>query len=185
MNAGRRVESHRCCMSKKWGLGIFAAAAFASVVRWVDPFLVMLLAVGICGVSLLVAAVVGVFYLAALRGERETSMQVGILKVVAGCAGFAVLAIPCNRWVQEWAVVDAKEFPERVAPMLEEHRAKHGRYPGSLSELSVKPAVPRLLRSEYGYRSDGRAYSFAFGQPGGLIDVWTYSSGTRRWHFST
>jgi hypothetical protein len=45
--------------------------------------------------------------------------------------------------------------------------------------------VPRLLRGSYGYRSDGRSYSFHFRQPGGLIDTWDYDSETQTWHLST
>ena len=95
------------------------------------------------------------------------------------------LMLPINGFIQERAVTAAKAYPARIAPLLEVYRKSHGFYPMKLDELPSKPSVPRLLRSSYGYRSNGHHYTFCFPQPGGIIDVWDYDSETKSWHLST
>jgi hypothetical protein len=161
-------------------LSLIAAACF------VDPFL---LGIIVIGASFWIGApifAVGLFMLliAARRQQSLAPARKILLGIVtAVCIGGA--AMLTNHFVQERAVVAAKAYPEQIAPLLEAYRQKHGVYPTSLDELPSKPRVPRLLRSSYGYRSDGHTYTFSFPQPGGLIDTWGYDSETRAWHLST
>jgi hypothetical protein len=129
--------------------------------------------------------IAGVLLFIAARKGRSRRLALTIFAVVAAFACFFGLAIPTNYFIQERAVAAAKAYPARVGPLLDAYRQAHGSYPTSLNQLPNKPALPRLLRSDYAYRSDGDSYSFSFGQPGGLIDIWYYDSTTQTWYFST
>ncbi|HEY5744237.1 MAG TPA: hypothetical protein VIS99_17065 [Terrimicrobiaceae bacterium] len=160
--------------------------AFAAVVWLMDPFLLFILGVApLLWIGLPASLFAGILLLVAIRTGRSRRPALIILSVVAAFGCFVGLAIPTNHFIQQRAVAAAKEYPARVAPLLEAYRQDHGSYPTSLDQLPAKPVVPRLLRSSYGYRSDGSSYSFCFGQPGGLIDTWDYDSETQTWHLST
>lgn len=162
------------------------AVAFAAVVWFVDPFLLIILGVApLLWIGLPSSFVAVILLLVAIRKGRSRRPALTILAAVAAFGCLVGLAIPTNHFIQQRAVAAAKEYPARVAPLLEAYRHAHGTYPTSLTQLPTKPSVPRLLRSSYGYRSDGRTYSFCFRQPGGLIDTWDYDSKTRTWHLST
>ena len=162
------------------------AVVFAAVVWLMDPFLLIILGVApLLWIGLPALLIAGILLLVAVRAGRSRRPALTILSVVAAFGCFVGLAIPANHFVQQHSVAAAKEYPGRVAPLLEAYRQAHGSYPTSLNQLPTKPVVPRLLRSSYGYRSDGSTYSFCFGQPGGLIDTWDYDSETQTWHLST
>lgn len=167
-------------------LSLAASGVFIAIVWLADPFLLSLIGVVALvwiGVPILVVSVVHL--LLALR--RGSSPRPALL-IMASVIGFACvfgLAKVANHYVQELAVDAAKEYPARVEPMLENYRKTHGTYPSNLDQLPFKPAIPRLLRTSYGYRADGTEYSFSFGQPGGLIDTWEYNRATKSWYLST
>jgi hypothetical protein len=131
------------------------------------------------------AAVALVILVFAAASKRWLRPPILLLTGVFVIAGLMAVALPINGFIQERAVIAAKAYPERVAPLLEQYRQQHGTYPTTLDQLPSYPHVPRLLRSSYGYRSDGQHYTFTFPQPGGMIDVWDYSSETHTWHLST
>lgn len=79
-------------------------------------------------------------------------------------------------------MAEAKAYPAIIEPLLEAYRQTHGSYPTSLDQLPTKPAIPRLLRRPYGYRSDGTSYSFSFLPPDFGLDTWDYLSTTKKWH---
>ena len=159
---------------------------FAAVVWFVDPLLLFILGVApLLWIGLPASLIAVVILLAAVRTGRSRRPALTILSVVAAFGCFVGLAIPTNHFIQQRAVTAAKEYPARVAPLLEAYRQAHGSYPTSLNQLPAKPVVPRLLRRSYGYRSDGGRYWFTFPQPGGLIDTWHYDSETQTWHLST
>ena len=160
--------------------------AFAAIVWLVDPFLLFILGIApLVWIGLPASLIAVVLLLVAIRTGRSRRPALTILSAVAAFGCLVGLAIPTNRFIQQRAVAAAKEYPARVAPLLEAYRQAHGSYPTSLDQLPAKPSVPRLLRSSYGYRSDGSSYSFCFGQPGGLIDTWDYNSETQSWYLST
>jgi hypothetical protein len=163
-----------------------ALAVFAAVVWFMDPFLLFVFGVGSLVWIGLPASLFAGIRLFVIRGAgRTSSTDMTVLSMVAVFGCFVGVAIPANDFVQECAVDAAKEYPAQVAPLLEAYRQAHGSYPTSLDQLPTRPAVPRLLRSRYGYRSHGSSYSFSFGQPGGLINSWGYDSRTQKWHLST
>lgn len=159
---------------------------FVAVVCFVDPFLLIILGVApLVWIGVPASLIAVILLLVSIRTGRSRRPALTILSVVAAFACLVGLAIPTNHFIQQRAVASAKEYPTRVAPLLEAYRQAHGSYPTNLDQIPAKPSVPRLLRSSYGYRSDGRSYSFSFGQPGGLIDTWDYDSETQTWHLST
>ncbi len=161
------------------------AAAFAAVVWFVDPFLLTALGVWLLGWIGLPASLFAIVLLRiAIRGGGSLRPALTILSSVAVFCCLLGVAVPANKFVHECAVATAKEYPARVAALLEGYRQAHGAYPTSLDQLPARPPVPRLLRGEHGYHSDGRSYSFSFGQPGGFIDTWEYDSGTQIWQLS-
>lgn len=167
------------------GFGVLAAA-FAAVVVLADPFFLLVLGlVPLVWIGLPAAALAVILLLVALRTGRSLRPALTLLAAVAVFGALIGLALPANRLMQQRAVDDAKAYPARVAPLLEAYRQMHGTYPGSLDQLPGKPPVPRLLRTPYGYRSDGCGYSFSFGQPGGFINTWDYRSEMGSWLLST
>ncbi len=161
-------------------------SAFAAVVWFVDPFLLIVLGVApLVWIGVPASLVAGILLLVAIRTGRSRRLALTVLSVVGVFAGLVGLAIPTNHFIQQRAVTVAKAYPTQVADLLEAYRQAHGSYPTSLDQLPNKPSLPRLLRNSYGYRSDGRSYSFCFDQPGGLIDTWNYDSETQQWHLST
>jgi len=173
-------------MKGRYWIAAMAIAVFAAVVWYMDPFLLVILGVeALVWVGLPTALLAALLLLHAICTGRSWRPALIILSAVVGFGCFFGLAVPANYFVQQCAVAAAKEYPVRVAPLLETYRQTHGSYPTSLDQIPTKPTIPRLLRSSYSYRSDGHSYSFCFGQPGGLIDTWTYSSETQTWHLST
>jgi hypothetical protein len=173
-------------MNRRYWILAAVAIVFVAVVWLVDPFLLVILGVAPLVWIGLPASLIGVILLlVAIRTGRSRRPALTILSVVAAFGCLVGLAIPTNHFIQQRAVAAAKEYPAQVAPLLEAYRQLHGSYPTSLDYLPTKPSVPRLLRSSYGYQSDGSRYSFCFGQPGGLIDTWNYDSETQTWHLST
>jgi len=173
-------------MKKQFYLAAVIIAVFAAVVWFMDPLFLFILGVAPLLWIGLPATLLGVILLlVAVRTGRSRRPSLIILSIVCGFACFVGLAIPTNHYIQTQAVAAAKAYPERIAPLLEQYRRVHGAYPASLDQLPPRPRVPRLLRSNYGYHSDGQHYTFSFPQPGGMIDVWDYSSETHTWHLSS
>lgn len=180
MNMRQRLTRYRWVV-----IAVMIVACFFAVVWWMDPFILMMLGILAALVGIPALLVAGILGLLAVHYGRSSRPALTILATVAVFGGFVGLAIPSNRFVQQRAVLAAKDYPSRVAPMLEAYRSTQGAYPKTLAQLPAKPSLPRLLRSPFGYRSDGSGYSFSFPQPGGLIDTWEYSSETKIWYLST
>ena len=170
----------------RWSvIAVVFVACFIAVVWCMDPFILMMLGILVAWMGIPALLVAGILWLFAFHYGRSNRPALTILSIVAAFGCFVGLAIPSNRFVQQRAVVTAKDYPSRVALMLEAYRTTHGVYPASLAQLPAMPSLPRLLRSPFGYRSDGSSYSFSFPQPGGLIDTWEYYSETKTWNLST
>ena len=129
----------------------------------------------ICAVLLPLAFAMG-------RSLRLPWMLLGGVFCLAAFAGFTVLL---SVFIQQRAVVRAKAYPNRIAPLLEAYHYAHGDYPKSLDQLPSAPSLPSLLRDTGSYQSDGPTYHLRFSQPGGFGDVWVYDSETRTWHLRT
>jgi hypothetical protein len=173
-------------VNKRLYFAIGIAVVFVAAVCFLDPFVLFILAFApLCWIGLPAAIVGGILLLVSWRTGRSRRPAVFIISAVLGFAIFVGLAIPGNHFVYQRAEAAAKAYPARVEPLLEAYRQAHGAYPSSLDQLSDKPRVPRLLRTSYGYRSDGSSYTFCFHKPGGLIDTWNYDSTTKKWDLST
>ncbi|HET6407365.1 MAG TPA: hypothetical protein VFG14_05745 [Chthoniobacteraceae bacterium] len=170
------------------GRTIFAALVvvlFCIVVWFADPMdLILFGVVPLVWVGVPAAIIASVLLLVANRTGRSRRLGLTIFSVVGASTCLVGLAVLSNHFVQEWAVSEAKAFPARIAPYLEEYRRAHGAYPKTLDQLPAKPPLPRLMRG-FGYHSDGQSYSFMFPQPGGFIDCWNYDSETQTWELST
>lgn len=166
-------------------LSLAATGVFLTIVWLADPLLLVIFGLAPLlwiGVPIFVGS--ALFLLIAFLRGRSLRPALLIMVTVVGFACAFGLTMAANHYVQELAVESAKEYPARVESALEEYRKIHGIYPATLDRLPIKPAIPRLLRSSYGYQSDGSQYSFSFGKPGGLIDTWDYDSRTKTWHLS-
>ncbi len=166
-------------------VAVVFVACFIGIVLYIDPFMLMMLGIIAIFIGIPALLVAGILWLIAFRYGYSNRPALTILSIVTIFGCFVGLAIPSNHFAQQIAVDAAKDYPSRVAPMLEAYRSTHGAYPTNLAQLPTKPSLPRLLRVSYGYRSDGSSYSFSFPQPGGLIDTWEYSSETKTWYLST
>ena len=162
-----------------------AVALFVVVVWLMDPYLLMIVGIMVAYGVIPIALAMVIWLIFAFSTGRSGRPAIAVLAKLLGFACFVALSFPANHFVQEQAVVAAKEYPTHIAPLLEAYRMAHGVYPANLDQLPSKPSVPRLLRRPFGYRLNGSYYSFHFSQPGGLIDVWDYSSETHTWHLST
>jgi hypothetical protein len=165
------------------GLGL---AAYGAIVIYADP---LLLAILVYAATLWIATpcigVALVIFLFAAVSRRWLRPPLLLLSMIFAIACLMWLTLPINLFIQRRAVAAAQAYPDRIAPLLEQYREQHGMYPNTLDQLSSRLRVPRLLRRSYGYHSDGQHYTFTFPEPGGMIDVWDYSSETRTWHLST
>ncbi len=173
-------------LTKRWlflGAGV---VAYGALVTYADPFQLFLYFVaGLLWVAAPCAAVALLMLVFAAAARRSLRPSILVLTGVFVVVGLMAVSLPINSFMQERAVIAAKAYPDRVGPLLEQYRQQHGTYPATLDQLPSHPHVPRLLASGYGYHSDGEYYRFTFPQPGGLIDVWDYSSETHAWHLST
>lgn len=170
---------------KRWIFLGAGSAAYGAIVVYADPLILLVVCVGFFWLVAACAALALIVLLFAVASKRSLRPPVLLLSGIVAVAGLMALALPVNRFIQDSAVSAAKAYPDLIAPLLEEYRQQHGAYPSSLDQLPSHPRIPRLLRSSYGYRSDGQHYTFTFSQPGGMIDVWDYSSETHMWHLST
>ena len=181
-----KMNMRQLLTRNQWlAIAVVIVACFIAVVCCMDPFILMMLGILVVWIGIPALLVAGILWLIAFHCGHSNRAALTILSIVAAFGCFVGLAIPPNRFVQQRAVEAAKEYPSRVAQLLEAYRSSHGAYPTNLAQLPSMPSLPRLLRSSYGYRSDGSSYSFSFSQPGGLIDTWEYSSETKTWYLST
>jgi len=185
------MDSHErksafCTINRRWiflGAGI---VAYCALVTYADPMLLLILVyAGLLWIALPCAAIMLAILLFAAVSRSWLRPPLLLLSVVLAVTCLMWLTLPINGFIRQNAVIAAKAYPERIAPLLEQYREQHGAYPSNLDQLPSRPHIPRLLRSSHGYRSDGQHYTFTFPQPGGMIDVWDYSSETRSWHLST
>lgn len=129
------------------------------------------------------AGVVAAFLLVvAIRTGRSRTPALTILALIGGGCFFFFLVAPVSNFAARRADSDARDFPTRIAPLLESYRKANGSYPANLEQLSAKPSVPRLLRhsrdSRAGYDSDGTLYSFQLVEN---FHIWIYDSDTQAW----
>jgi hypothetical protein len=165
------------------GMGL---AAYGVIVTYADPLILFLLVYNaLLWIAAPCAAVALIILLFAAISRRWLRPPLLLLSAVLAAACVLAAALPINEFLQERAVTAAKAYPDRVASLLEQYRREHGAYPARLEQLPSRPHVPRLLRSSYGYKSNGEHYDFSFSQPGGMIDVWEYNSEAHAWHLST
>jgi hypothetical protein len=174
--------------SVKWwsvllGIGVFFYGGF---VTYTDPFILgldviiaLLWILAPCAVAAAIILLVAVIY------RRPRRLPLRLLFAVFAGACITVLAVPINGYLQGRAADAAMAYPAQVAPLLEQYRREHGAYPSELGQLPSRPLLPRLLRGAQSYSSDGEEYFFQFPQPGGLINVYDYNSGTHKWELST
>ena len=166
-------------------LGTIVGVVLLAILATIDPFLILVLGMGSAiWIGLPLVTVAAILLAVAIHKRRPRRIPVVILGGALAYAALVGLAIPLNHVFHERAVVAAKAYPEQVAPLLETYRREHGSYPAHLDQGPSAPRLPWLLR-RFGYHSDGHTYWFTFPQPGGLIDVWDYSSETHKWHLST
>jgi hypothetical protein len=163
-----------------YGSALILALLATEIALASSPFLLMYGVIGWVAAGVPAAIVtIGLLVTATRRGESVGPPLV-VLGVILGCACFLGVAVPLNHLVQKRAVAAAKEYPPRVAQLLESYRETHGIYPKSLNDLPSHPRLPRLLR--YGdYHSNGKSYSFWFPDPTTLGDHWNYSSERPEW----
>lgn len=169
-----------------WVLATAAVVAFVGIFYFADTFLLEVLGMVALVWIGLPATVVSVFRLLFLADSPQLRRHWrNVLYGVGAYACLLGLAIPINRYVHEFGVDQAKEYPAQVAPLLEAYRQAHGSYPKSLDQLPSKPPLPRLLRKTHSYRSRGDFYMFSFSKPGGMFEGWIYDSRRRAWWLST
>jgi hypothetical protein len=121
---------------------------------------------------------------AALSLKRTGGVPRTAKVLLAVFAGFSALlgTIVLSGFASEkYFVSQAMNFPGRIAPAMEQYRREHGRCPDSLQALAGIPPVPRLLRGEGSYRSEGEFYSLEFNRPSAFFEIMGYSSETGRW----
>ncbi len=173
-------------MNRRWiflGVGLIG---YGTIVTYADPMLLFIVVcVALCWIAAPCAGVALIILLVAILSRRGLRLPLLLLSAVILSAACLALTLPINTFIQQRAVAAAKAYPDCVAALLEQYRQRHGTYPANLSQLPSRPQIPRLLRGSYGYHSDGQTYTFTFPQPGGMIDVWDYSSETHAWHLST
>lgn len=164
---------------------LLGVVLFCTLTYFPDPFFLLVFVIGgglWIGLPLIVIGIIVALISKALN--RSTKIPICFIATVLAVISLGGLSIPANSLVYQWAEIEAKAYPDKVRPLLDDYRKEHGVYPKSLDELQGKPPVPRLFKA-WSYRSNGSDYSFSFPQPGGLIDQWDYDSKTRKWSLST
>jgi hypothetical protein len=171
-------------MNKKKLFLACALITYLAVAWFMDPFLLLLIAVGLAWLLVPWVLVAAVMFLVAVTKKRSRVPALRMLRFALLTILLMALGWALNHVSAVSAVADAKAYPGKVAPYLDEYRIEHGVYPNSLDQLPRKPWLPRLLRWSHAYRSGGGSYSFTFAKPGGLIDCWDYDSKTGAWVLS-
>ncbi|MEN3941184.1 hypothetical protein WJU23_07815 [Prosthecobacter sp. SYSU 5D2] len=111
------------------------------------------------------------------RRGRTVEWVMPVLHALLIAFAFSVVLVPVNRQIFRLARDDAMAFPDRLSPLLEEYRTKHGTYPRDLKELPNPPSLPRMMSAE-SYQSDGQSYSFRFNDQAlfGMLNTFENSS---------
>ena len=112
-------------------------------------------------------------------GEAHRTAK-ALLAVFSGiCLLLATIAASGCAW-EKFFVSEAMKFPQQIESALAQYQMEHGHCPDSLQEL---PGiwVPRLLRGEDCYRSDGAHYTLSFLPPSAFLSGWEYDSRSGRW----
>ena len=75
----------------------------------------------------------------------------------------------------------AKTYCESLIPSIEMYKKEHGTYPSDISTIANDNDIPRLLRKEDFYWSDGQGYGFNFSDPQAIMRGVGYSSDSQQW----
>ncbi len=116
------------------------------------------------------------------RPTQRTGMAISLWSLAAVALVWCSLGL--GSIFQLGAIGKAQSYPNRLAPVLEEHRRMHGAYPDSLEDLAKAPPLPRLLGDRYAYQSRASNYRLVFRPPSEMLGVWIYESATGHWEFS-
>ena len=73
----------------------------------------------------------------------------------------------------------AQRYCEEAASGLEEVKAKTGLYPINLPPSTA--SLPRLLDGHAFFWSDGTNYQFTFPDPTGIMDMFGFENGNKKW----
>jgi len=73
----------------------------------------------------------------------------------------------------------AQRYCEEAANGLEEVKAKTGLYPTNLPSSTA--SLPRLLNAHAFFWSDGTNYQFTFPDPTGMMDMFGFDNGNKKW----
>ncbi|HEX4825153.1 MAG TPA: hypothetical protein VFV19_12675 [Candidatus Polarisedimenticolaceae bacterium] len=113
------------------------------------------------------------------RGLRLMSQA---LLVLAFFAVSLPLSARLGGYLQYRDIVAAKNYCERLVPLLEEHRRRRGSYPMRIEELQpAPPPPPRHLRHGDYYRSNGQQFDFFVVNNGSFLEYYTFDSTRREW----
>jgi hypothetical protein len=136
----------------------------------------------ILGVVFAVVGVVLALLSRRIAGAWVSTAQRGALSL-ALVASAQIAALPVGAWFHNRDVAAAKQFCGALIDTLDRDRQQRGSYPRDIRALLGPDArVPRLLRGDRFYLTDGSAFILSFDERDATIPhVNLYSSQSRSW----
>lgn len=133
------------------------------------------------GLPLLVAS--AIFYtVAKFKSSGKLKVVSNFCFYSALLLGSSVLSFFSGGVLLDYDISKAKRYCESLVPALDEYKDVNGNYPKSLTRVSDQKKVPRLLRRNSYYSSDGDSFEYFFMDPGGMMNGFGFSSNDRQWY---
>ena len=102
--------------------------------------------------------------------------------LAVGLLSFQLLTIPAGKIVLARDIQKAEAYCESLVLTLDRLKEKQGAYPRSQEKAIKEPDdLPRILRSDHFYWSNGQIFTLTFADPAGELTFYEFNSARRRW----
>lgn len=101
--------------------------------------------------------------------------------LAVGLLSFQLLTIPAGKIVLARDIQKAEAYCESLVLTLDQLKEKQGAYPKSQEQIIKEPDLPRILRSDHFYWSNGQIFTLTFADPAGPLNFYEFNSARRKW----
>jgi hypothetical protein len=100
-----------------------------------------------------------------LSRQRRNSDEKRVFAWVASGIVVAVISFwTAGKGLHSYRMREVRTFVETTLPLLDQYKARTGRYPAALRDVTNRP-IPKYLPKDGGYSSDGASFTFYFLSP--------------------
>ena len=115
------------------------------------------------------------------RSYRVRRVMMTALLAV-GVLSFQLLTVPAGKIILARDIRKAEAYCESLILTLDQLKEAQGAYPRSQEKIIKEPDdLPRILRSDHFYWSNGQIFTLTFADPAGPLNFYEFNSARRKW----